>query len=750
MIVANANVRRTGPIAALTRAIVRRRKAVLFLWLALIPVVALLNSNFGSPYSDNLSVPGLESQDAIDLMKEHFPAGQNESGTATLVAQSIDGPITSAENLEALNSLLAQIQASPNVTGVISPAEAPGRISEDGTYAYATIQFAEQAKNLPKDDIQAIVGLVESANTDSLRLEVGGSVVSASQRTELSHLAEIIGLVAAMVILTLTFGALVPAIVPIATALVGLLIGLLSLGLVGSAIDLPKITPSFATMIGLGVGIDYALFVVMRYRESLHSGRSVEDAVVEAVDTAGRAVLAAGGVVVIALLGLNAVGIPFIGAMGIAAAVIVTLAIVVALTLLPALLAMLGHAIDRGSIHRKTPANSAQQHRGWPYRLSNQIQKHPVRWAIGALVLLVALTIPLKEIHLAISNDGYAPAGTPAREAYDMMAEGFGDGVNGPIAVALTDPSGAAFEAAELQTYISTIAETPGVASVSQPQISADGSVARFSILAETGPEDEATADLVSNLRSDVLPGLDAETGLSAQIGGQSVLASDISDRLVERMPLFFGLVLGLSFLLLMAVFRSLAVPIKAVIMNMLSIGAAYGVLVAVFQWGWGAELIGVDQTGPIEAFLPMILFAVLFGLSTDYEVFLLSRIRERYLEHKDNARAVSEGVASTATVITAAAAIMVTVFLAFLINDTWFIKQSALGLAIAVLIDATIVRLILVPATMEMLGDWNWWLPRFLDRILPRVNIEGDLAESPKTNSSDGLVVAGSAGHGE
>lgn len=740
---------RTGPIASLARFAVRHRRAVLLLWLLLLPLLAVLNRAYGSPYSDNLTVPGMESQQVIDLMKAHFPAGQNESGAATLVAHSTDGAITSPGDQQALIALLQEIEQSPGVTGVIDPTEAPGRVSEDGTYAYATIQFAEQARDLPEEDVQAIIDLAESANSDELQVEVGGNVVSVAQRSELSHLAEVIGLVAAVIILTVTFGALVPAIVPIVTALTGLFVGLMSLGLVGSLIDLPKITPSFATMIGLGVGIDYALFVVMRYREALHRGEGVEGAIVEAVDTAGRAVIAAGGVVVIALLGLNAVGIPFVGAMGDAAAIIVTLAILVALTLLPAVLALLGPAIDRASIRRPTKAANGEHHAGWPYRLSNQIQRHPLAWAIASLGLLVVLTVPLRDIHLAISNDGYAPAGTPARETYDMMAAGFGEGVNGPIALVVTDDSGAAFDTTELEEYREAIAETPGIASVSPPQISEDGEIARFSIVATTGPEDEATADLVSTLRNDTLPELSVETGLTAQLGGQSVLASDISNRLIDRMPLFFGLVLSLSFLLLMAVFRSLAVPVKAVVMNLLSIGAAYGVLVAVFQWGWGENLIGVDQTGPIEAFLPMILFAVLFGLSTDYEVFLLSRIRERYLAHRDNARAVSEGVATTATVITAAAAIMVTVFLAFLLNDTWFIKQAALGLAIAVLVDATIVRLILVPATMELLGDWNWWLPRWLDRLLPRINVEGEMDEPLTGSMPERLVTAGGEHHG-
>ena len=711
-----------GLLARWARFAVRRRRAVLAAWIAAAALLLIVGIRFGEGFENSFTLPGTESQAAFDLLEERFPARAGES--AELVFRA-EGGITTPEARAQIESLLQEAATLPGVIGVQSPF-APGgerQIARDGTIAYATLQYDRLAGEVPVGDVEELIDLAEEANTAQLTVEPGGAIVQAVEQ-EPPGTSELIGVAAAVVILLVAFGSVVAMGLPIATALVGLLASFMAIYIGTTVLSLPNFAPQFAGMIGLGVGIDYALLVVTRYRESLGRGSEPEDAIVEAIGTAGRSVLFAGTVVVIALLGLLAIGIPFVGALGIAGAIVVAVSVLVALTLLPSLLGFAGRAIDRWSIpwfH----ADAADSRNSVWYRFSRQIQRRPWLWAGVSFLVLAGLSIPALSINLGFSDAGNGSESLHTRRAYDLLAEGFGPGFNGPLTVIVdTRGTGAGGEAA-VQRAREGIAATPGVVAVSPPISNPAGDTVLLTVFPATSPQDEATKDLVHALRERTLPAAVSGTGTTAYVAGSVGAFIDIGDRITERMPLFFGAVLGLSFIVLMAVFRSVVVPLKAAIMNVLSIGAAYGVLVLIFQEGVGAGLIGVKE-GPIEVFLPMMLFAILFGLSMDYEVFLISRIREEYLKGESNSDSVAHGLSVTARVITAAAAIMVAVFISFVLGPQRVIKEFGIGLATAIFIDATIVRLILVPATMELLGEANWWLPRWLDRALPRLDVEG------------------------
>jgi RND superfamily putative drug exporter len=511
---------------------------------------------------------------------------------------------------------------------------------------------------------------------------------------------------------------------PLLSALIGLGCGLLLVGVAARFGDFSTITPSFVAMIGLGIGIDYALFIITRHRQALNAGASPEEAVVTAVETSGRAVLTAGSLVVIALMGLYVIGIPFIGNLGIAAAIVVAVNVLVAVTLLPAVLSLVGRNLDRWRIGRLYhDGSAADTERGFGHRWSEQIQRRPWLWALAGTAIPLLLAIPVLQMQLGFSNDGTKPESLHSRRAFDLTVAGFGPGFASPLVVVVERDG--RLEQPALQRLQSSIQGSPGVALVAPPNISPDGSAAVLQVVPTTGSSDPRTAALVNRLRDSVIPPATAGTGMQAYVGGGTAALVDIVAQTQARMPLFFAIVIGLSSLLLMTIFRSLAIPATAAVMNLLSVGASYGVVVAVFQWGWGMKLIGLDATGPVEAYLPMILFAILFGLSTDYEVFLLSRVRERHRAGRPTHAAVAEGLASTMRVIGAAAAIMATVFLAFLANNSRPIKEFGLGLAVAVFVDAIVIRLVLVPAAMQLLGEWNWWTPAWLDHLLPRLELE-------------------------
>ena len=498
---------------------------------------------------------------------------------------------------------------------------------------------------------------------------------------------------------------------PIVTALLGLAVGVGSLTLVAYVVDVPGWAPVLGSMVGLGVGIDYALFILTRHRELLAQGWRVEDAVAGALASAGRAVVVAGGTVVVAILGLAVARIPFITAGGIALSLVVLVMVLASITLLPALLGLAGHRVNALRVRRAR----AEAGDGWR-RWASHVARHAAAYAVGATVLLIALAAPVTALRLGFPDQGTMPESRTERRAYDLVADGFGRGANGPLVIAV-DTAG---DASVIEPLASAVAADPGIAAVGPPRVDPTSGVATLVAQPTTSPQDEATRDTIERLRSDVFPTVLAGHPASAHVGGQVATFADLGHRVEDRLPAFIAAVVTLSVVLLLVVFRSVVVPLKAAAMNLLSVGAAYGVLVMVFQWGWGADLIGLESTVPILSFIPLFMFAILFGLSMDYEVFLLSRIREEYLRTGDNDEAVVRGLAGTGRTITSAALIMVAVFSGFILGEDPLIKMMGLGLATAIAVDATIVRLVLVPATMKLLGEANWWLPAWLDRLLP------------------------------
>lgn len=709
-----------GALARWARFAVRRRGRVLLGFVGAVIVLGVLAGTVGGDYANSFTIPGAEAQKATDLLEERFPSQAGDS--ATVVIQT-DAGVDDPAIKQKISDLLTQAAAIPEVSAIVSPYDNPAAISADRKIAYATVTYDKPASEVELDNAKAILTLVDDASETGFRVEVGGQIAATAEQANPFGATELIGVAAAIVILLIAFGSVIAMGLPIATALAGLIAGFLGIALSTAVFDMSDFTPGFAAMIGLGVGIDYALFVVTRFRESLGHGRSVEDAIVHAIDTSGRAVIFAGTVVAIALLGLFAIGIPFIAALGLAAAIVVVFSVIVAITLLPALLGYLGKHIDRWRIPGLHASAHESKNTVW-YRWSLQIQRRPWTYLIASAAVLIALALPVVDLQLGFSDDGNLPEELHNRRAYDLLSEGFGPGFNGPFILAIESDS--AIDAAQLETLSDTIRQVPGVAAVAPAAINQTGDAAVISVIPTTSPQDERTPDLLNHLRDDVIPQGTAGSDMTVYVGGATAAFVDIGDKINSRMPIFFAIVIGLSILLLAAVFRSVVVPIKAALMNLLSIGATYGVIVAVFQWGWGMDLFGIAKTGPIESFLPMFLFAILFGLSMDYEVFLLSRIREDYLHTRNAGEAVAHGLSVTARVIAAAAAIMVCVFLSFVLGDDRIIKEFGLGLAVAVFVDATVVRLVLVPSTMELLGEWNWWFPRWLDRILPRLNVEG------------------------
>ena len=708
----------SSPFERLAHVTVRHKWLVLGCWAVLLIglVFAML---FGQgKYATSFSIPGSEAQKAADLLKAKFPA---QAGSDSQLVFKSEAPLSNTAVQAQIAKVVAAARALPEVTGVVSPLDHPAQISKDGHIAFATVQYGVQASALKHSSADALVSLIEKDTSPGLTVEAGGQVVSQTEGSGMAS-SEVIGIAVAAVILLIAFGSVVAMGLPIFAALVSLGCGIALIGVAAHFLDITSFTPSFAAMIGLGVGIDYALLVITRFREALHSGRSVEDSVAIAVGTAGRSVLFAGTVVIIAMAGLLLIGIPFIGALGIAAAIIVALSVLAALTLLPATLAIIGRRVDYLSVPFLRSTETSHHHSIW-HKLSLQIQKRPLLVIVGAVSVLLLCALPVFSMQTSFTDAGNDPPASHTRRAYDLLSEGFGKGFNGPITVAVDTSDGGK---AKLPALESALQSAQGVVGVSPPIWNAAGDTAVLTLYPSTSPQDPATATLVHDLRANVIPDAIGTSGMHAYLTGATAATIDVSAKIDSRTPLFFAMVLGLSFLVLMCVFRSVLVPLKAAIMNLFSIGAAYGILVAIFQWGWFARPLGIQQTGPIESFLPMMLFAIVFGLSMDYEVFLVSRIREEHLRGKQNSAAVAYGLSSTARVITSAALIMIAVFASFALGSERIIKEFGLGLAFAVFIDATIIRLLLVPATMEFMGKANWWLPRALDRVLPHINIDG------------------------
>jgi RND superfamily putative drug exporter len=714
----------------------RRPWLVIGSWLVLAVVVVGAASTFGHKLEDSFRVPGLDSQKANDLVTA---AGTGQAGlTAQIVVTPLDGTATffdSAEARAALVKVQSGAAALPHVLTTSDPlgaltagpdaARRSGVVSPDGRVALLRLQYpaldelsAADLANLKAFGVQAEAG-------SPLRIQMGGDLFFAFERSP-AGIGEVVGLLAAAIILFLAFGSLIATALPIGMAIFGLAVGVSSMSLLAHLIDVPNWAPVLGGMVGLGVGIDYALFVVTRHRDYLARGIAVEESVGRAIATAGQPVVFAGGIVVVSVLGLAVAGVPFMTGGGIALAVVVAIMVTVSVTLLPAFLGLSGHAINRFGLRRHGASDGA----GWS-RWVQHVTRYAWAYVVGVTALLLALAAPVLALRVGIPDDGALPTSRTERQAYDLVAQGFGPGRNGPLVIAVdlaADPN-------VIGPLVDAISADRGIASVAAPRVGSG--IATVVAFPTTGPQDEATRDTVERLRTGVIPRVLAGSPAHAYIGGQMVNFADVGARVNNRLPVFIGAVLGLSFLLLMLVFRSVLVPLKAVALNLLSIGASYGVMVMVFQWGWGAGLIGLTSTVPIVSFIPMFMFGILFGLSMDYEVFLLSRVREECVARGDNEASIVRGIAGTGRVITSAALIMIAVFLAFVTGEDAATKMFGLGLATAIFVDATLVRMVLVPATMKLLGDANWWLPGWLDRLLPTIDIEGvDRLPDPRSQS--------------
>jgi len=751
----------------------RRRWFVLGTWVTILVTVFALVGTIGASSDSSFSIPDSESKRGFDTLDEHFGGlGSGFSGSIVFRAeQGVDDP----EVREAMTELFDEVAEIEGVT-LTSPyspeGQARGQIATTGDLAgqvaYAQVDLADDVTETESSEIGAEIRDLAPSDIEGLQVEVGGQALGEFEPPE----SELIGLAFAIVILILSFGSVLAMGLPIGVALFGVGIGAGIITLLSNVISVPDFAVTLGAMIGIGVGIDYALFIVTRFREGLKAGLEPEDATVAAIDTAGRAVVFAGFTVVISLLGMFIMQLSFINGLATGAAITVLVTMIASITLLPALLGFAQRKVEvsrwRGVIaagfvalallglglgiqpllvgvpiaavvlvasfafaplRRELPPRKEKPLRQTvAYRWSRFVQHRPWPIAIATTLFLLMLSIPVLDLRLGFSDESNFAEGTTTREAYELTSAAFGPGANGPLII--TAEVDGPEDLQVLASLTQTLAATDGVAEVVGPIPSntADPVASEAAIIQltpSTGPQDEATADLVNALRDDVVPAATAGTGVEVNVSGSVAANIDFSSYLAERIPFFFGAVLALSFLLLMMVFRSVLVPLKAVIMNLLSIGGAYGIVVAVFQWGWFASLFNTSG-GPIEPFLPMMMFAIVFGLSMDYEVFLLSRVKEEYDRTKDPKGSVADGLAATARVITAAAAIMIVVFAGFVLEDNRIIKMFGLGLATAVFLDATLVRMLLVPATMELLGARNWWLPRWLDRILPTLNVEG------------------------
>jgi RND superfamily putative drug exporter len=593
------------------------------------------------------------------------------------------------------------------------------RYAEDGRIALLHVDYDVPRFTLGGDDLAA---LQEAAAGGGVESHVTGSLY-AEVHTPSSGLGEKVGIGVAVLVMLVAFGSVIAALMPVATAGVAIVTGLALVHLLARVYAVNDSAPALATMLGLGAGIDYALFIVTRHREELRSGRTPREAAAAATGSAGTSVLWAGVTVVAAICGLAFAGIPVMSSLGFASAVVVGVSVVAALTLLPALLALTGPHVDRLRIHRGDHVSGATARWG---RWAAAIGRRPALYAVGCVLLLLVLAVPTSGMRLGMPDGGSAPAGSETRRGYELMSEGFGPGANGPLQLVVALPV-AAEPSRVAAAYRVAVSADPDVASTGQLVVSPDRTTGLMTVTPRSGPQSEETSDLVPRLREEVLPPIAARTDTRTWLTGLPAGRHDISKRVLDRLPLFVGAVLLVSFLLLMLVFRSILVPLKAVLLNLLAIAAALGVLVAVFCWGWLRQLLQIAEPVPLVDVIPMMMFAIVFGLSMDYEVFLLSRVREEWLRSGDSRASVVRGVTSTAHVISAAATIMVCVFLAFTLSDDVVVKMVGLGLAVAVFLDATVIRLVLVPATMALLGDLNWWCPRWLDRLLPHVEVAGD-----------------------
>ena len=711
------------------------RRIVVAAWIVATIGILAVSSSVGKKTASSFTLPGTGSQQAVDLLNSSFPAQAGDADQVVFHAKT--GKLTNAADRAAIGMALGRVAGLPHVTGVVSPF-APGQhaVSHDGTIAFATVSFDQSANALPKAAVDRVVTTAESARSATLDVQLDGQGIEQAQQASLGF-ATIVGIAAAILILLISFGSFSAMGLPIATALLGLGAGIGLIGLASHIVDMPSFASELALMIGLGVGVDYALFIVTRFRENYGTnGGDVERAVEAAINTSGRAVLFAGATVVIALLGMFALGVSLLNGAAVAAAIGVVLVLGASLTLLPALLSLVGHRIGETGGRRARSKTDATKPGFW-LRWVQRIQRRPAVTAIAATAVMLTLAAPVLGLRLASSDAGNDPAGQTTRQAYDLIAKGFGPGTNGPLqlAVALPHPH----DSAAVAQLTHALRDTPGIASVAPVRLNASASTAAVVAYPTASPQSQQTSNLVSHLRSSVIPPIERSTGSRVYVGGATASQVDFSHVLSSKLPLFIAVVIGLASLLLLIVFRSLVIPVQAAVMNMLSIGASLGIVQAVFERGWLGGLFGV-QAGPIDAFIPVLAFAIVFGLSMDYEVFLISRVHEEWERRRDASAAVREGLARTGRVITAAAAVMVAVFGAFAISGNRVLEMFGLAMATAVFLDALVVRMLLLPAVLQLLGRRTWSLPGWLARRLPRVAIEAEPSATPRASLEPAL----------
>jgi RND superfamily putative drug exporter len=704
---------RIGIIGRVARYAVSHRRATVLAWLAVLVAALGVSTAVGSHYTNNNSLKGTQSQRATDLLRREFPA---QAGDTDQIVLHVDrGSVSDPAVRARIAPMLARVATLPHVTGVVSPYGSTGarQISDSRKIAFATVTFDERANALPKAAVNKVISVAQSARTPGLDVELGGQAIQQVQGVSLGP-ATAVGILAAMIVLVITFGSVLAMGLPIITALLGLgtAFGLIILS--SHVFSMPDVSDQLAAMIGLGVGIDYALFIVTRFREAVRSGVSVDGAVIEAMETAGRAVLFAGVTVIVALLGMLVLGVGFLAGLAISSAIAVALVMLATLTLLPSLLSKSGTRITRRDTASPGP--------GLWQRWAELIRRRPWPAAVAGVAIMLAVAAPALSMRLGLSDAGNSPHSDTTRQAYDLLASGFGKGFNGPLLVVAQLPR--PNDRAALAQLDQTLKRTADVASVSPPRISASGTTAVDYVYPRSSPQAASTTNLVNSLRDKVLPPVAHATGSTMLVGGATAIGIDFTHVLSTKLPLFIAIVVVLAALLLLVVFRSIVIPLQAAAMNLLSIGAALGATVAIFQDGFLGGVFGV-QPGPIEPWLPVMLFAIVFGLSMDYEVFLVSRIREEWDKRRDASEAVVAGMASTGRVITAAATIMICVFLSFVFGADRVIKLFGLSLATAVFLDAFVIRSLLLPSVLELLGRRTWTLPGWLGQRLPRLAIE-------------------------
>ncbi|HEY5815573.1 MAG TPA: MMPL family transporter [Solirubrobacterales bacterium] len=714
----------TGPLYAIGRFCSRRHYPTIAVWVVLAIALVAAGQAAEGKTNDNLTLPGTDSTEATELLEAHLP--EQAYGTNPLVFVSTDERLTSPRYSEAIAETVKRLNAKADVNSAVDPLSPQGAafLSPDKRIAYIPVYLAIGPGELTEAEAQGVLDAAAPAEAAGLEPSIGGYVGQQLSKPS-TEISDAIGLAAAVIILLFAFGTATAMMLPIVSAVIGLACALSIIRLLEGVVQVPSVATTLATMIGLGVGIDYALFIVTRHKLQLRDGMEIHESIARATATAGGAVVFAGFTVVIALCSLGFAGIPLVTTLGFTAAIAVLTALVAAATLLPALLGLLGPRIDSLRVTLgKTHPDDRKPH-GW-LRWADGVAKRPWRSTVASLVVLLVLAIPLLDLELGQNDISAFPKSTTVRQSAEGLREGFGQGSIGPLVVVSEFAS--AGEAKQLTPKLQKqIGAAGNIAAVSPPTFDPQGTVGFFSVISESAPWDTETVELVERLRETTVPAALKGSEAAAYVGGQTAGYIDLATQIGDKLPLMIAIVVALSFVVLLLAFRSLLIPVKAAAMNLLSVAASYGVVTAVFQWGWGASLIGLDHSIPIVSFVPLLMFAILFGLSMDYEVFLLTQMREHYRAHGDARRAVIEGLANTGRVITSAAAIMVCVFTSFVLNGNPIVKEFGVGLAVAIAIDATLVRCLLVPAVMVLLGKRMWWMPAWLDRFVPRISIEGE-----------------------